>query len=363
MVSLLDLTFSELAEFVTTELKEPPFRAKQLWIWLWRKRAKTFEEMTDLSLAIRAKLTKTARICWPEVVTTQTSNDGTIKFLLKLEDGALVETVLIPSESKTGKRRLTQCLSTQVGCAMGCTFCSTGTMGLVRNMTVAEITGQVLAARDFLNDDPSDPALRNLVFMGMGEPLHNFTNLMKSLDILNNEQGMAFSARRITVSTSGVQKGLLELGQSGLAYLAVSLHAPTQKLREQIMPRAAQWPLDELIKTLQNYPLETRERLTFEYLLLGGVNDTPQHARELARLLSHIKAKLNLIAYNATPGSPYTAPSAKDILAFQKILWAKGIVATLRKSKGQDIDAACGQLATQHAQSPPASPQSIRLSE
>ena len=349
MTSLLDLSFSELKEFVTNQLQESPFRAKQIWIWLWRKRAKTFAEMTDLSLAIRSKLEQKACIVWPELITTQTSSDGTIKFLLKLADGALIETVLIPSESKTGKRRLTQCLSTQVGCAMGCTFCSTGTMGLVRNMTVAEINGQVLTARDFLEDDPSDPSLRNLVFMGMGEPLHNFANLMKSLEILNDDQGMAFSARRITVSTSGVEKGLLELGQSGLAYLAVSLHAPTQELREQIMPRAAQWSLDKLVKTLRSYPLQTRERLTFEYLLLGGVNDTPQHAKDLSRLLSHIKAKLNLIAYNPTPGSPYTAPRPDNILAFQKILWAKGIVATLRKSKGQDIDAACGQLATKHS--------------
>lgn len=349
MTSLLDLTLPELTEFVTTTLGEPAFRARQLWIWLWRKRAKSFNEMTDLSLAVRSKLEQTARITWPEVKTTQTSKDGTIKLLLQLEDGALVETVLIPSESKTGKKRLTQCLSTQVGCAMGCTFCSTGSMGLIRNMTAAEILGQVLVARDFLVDDPSDPTLRNLVFMGMGEPLHNFTELMKSLTILNDEQGMAFSARRITVSTSGVQKGLLELGQSGMAYLAVSLHAPTQELREKIMPRAAQWPLKDLISTLRSYPLETRERLTFEYLLLGGVNDTTQHAQELARLLSHIKAKLNLIAYNPTPDSPYTAPSPEHILAFQKVLWAKGIVATLRKSKGQDIDAACGQLATQHS--------------
>ncbi len=345
MIDILNLSFEQLSTFVTGTMGDSAFRAKQIWEWLWHRRAKTFAEMTVLSQKNRQFLEQVAEIRWPSVVDVQSSKDGTVKFLLALADGQQVETVLIPSVSKDGQERFTQCLSCQVGCAMGCTFCSTGSMGFVRNMSMGEILGQVLVARDYLKDSLDRPRLRNLVFMGMGEPLLNFTEVMRSLNSLNDARGLAFSARRITVSTCGIKAGLEELGQSGLAFLAVSLHAPNQALREQIMPKAARWPLDELIKTLRNYPLHTRERLTFEYLLLGGLNDSPEHARELAKLMSHIKGKLNLIAYNPAEGAIYKAPKYDDILAFEKILWAKGITATLRKSKGQDIDAACGQLA------------------
>ncbi len=229
---------------------------------------------------------------------------------------------------------------------MACTFCATGQMGFTRNMSAGEILGQVLAARDWLNDDLINPRLKNLVFMGMGEPLLNLPNVMRSLEVMNSDIGLAFSHRRITVSTCGIEKGLRELGESGLAYLAVSLHAPTQELRQRIMPRAAALPLPDLMDALKAYPLKTRERMTFEYLLLGGVNDGPEHAKALAKLMAHIKGKLNLIEYNPAPGAPYTAPSPEAVSAFERILWNKGITAVLRKSKGQDIDAACGQLKT-----------------
>mgnify|MGYP003623734024 CR=1 FL=1 len=186
--------------------------------------------------------------------------------------------------------------------------------------------------------------MRNLVFMGMGEPLLNLTEVMRSLEVLHHEMGFNFSPRRITVSTCGLRKGLLELGGSGLAYLAVSLHAPTQELREKIMPNAARWALDDMIATLGRYPLKTRERLTFEYLLLGGVNDGPEHARQLAKLMARVKAKLNLIVYNPVPGAPYEAPAPGRVEAFLEILHNKHITAIIRKSKGQDIKAACGQL-------------------
>lgn len=346
---LLELNFPELQVFVQDSLGESPFRAKQLWIWLWRKRAKSFDQMTDLSKNLRAKLEEIAEINWPELKTVQKSKDSTVKMLLELKDGALVETVLIPSESRTGKERLTQCLSTQVGCAMACTFCSTGQMGLNRNMSSGEILGQVLLAKDYLgDDDPAEPILRNLVFMGMGEPFLNYEELMKSLETLNDEQGLAYSPRRITVSTCGIEKGLWEFGEKGLAFLAISLHAPTQELREEIMPKAAKWPLDEMMEVLKSYPLNNREHLTFEYLMMGGVNDSLNHAKDLSRLLAGTKAKVNLIAYNPTPGMPYKASRPDDILAFEKYLWSKDIVATLRKSKGQDIDAACGQLSTKY---------------
>ena len=348
MIDLLNLTLEELTAFIRDDLGQPPFRARQLWKWLWAKRARTFSEMSDLSLALRSALENRAEIVRPQIATTSTSKDGTVKFLLRLADGECVETVLIPSESRDGKARMTQCLSCQVGCAMGCTFCSTGAMGFVRNMTMGEILGQVLTAQDYLGDSRDNPRLRNLVFMGMGEPLLNLGEVTRSLQTLNSEPGLSFSPRRITVSTCGLEKGLVELGESGLAYLAVSLHAPNQALRSKIMPKAARWPLEEMMRTLRNYPLKARERLTFEYLLLGGVNDSLNEARELARLMAHVKGKLNLIVYNPAEGDVYRAPQADDVLAFEKFLWNKNITATIRKSKGQDIDAACGQLRARH---------------
>ena len=344
MTTILDLTFPELSRLMTEELGEAPFRAVQVWQWLWQKRARSFDAMTNVSKAARSALAERCRIVWPEIAATEVSRDGTTKFLLRLEDGESVETVLIPSSSRDGKGRMTQCLSCQVGCAMGCTFCATGQSGFIRNMTHAEILGQVLVARDYLNDTGDVPILRNLVFMGMGEPLLNLKEVMRSLETLNSDQGLAFSPRRITVSTCGLREGLATLGESNLAYLAVSLHAPNQELRARLMPKAARWPLPDLMGALASYPLKTRERLTFEYLLLGGVNDSPEHARELVRLMSRIKAKLNIIVYNPVEGSPYKAPSPERVLAFEKVLWDKNITAVVRKSKGRDINAACGQL-------------------
>ena len=348
MVDILNLTYPELEGFIVGELGEPRFRAGQIWQWLWGKNAASFAEMTDVSKHLRARLEERAVIRLPEVAEVRTSADGTEKLLLRLADGALVETVIIPSVGRDGTMRLAQCLSSQVGCAMGCTFCSTGAMGFTRNMTAGEILGQVLAARARLGDNrPDRPMIRNLVFMGMGEPLLNLKEVTRALSMLHHERGLAFSPRRVTVSTCGIKRGLRELGDSGLAFLAVSLHAPNQALRARIMPGAAVWPLDELMAALAEYPLKTRERITFEYLLLGGVNDGPEHARELARLISPIKAKLNLIAYNPSAGQPYEAPSEERILAFERILWDKYITAILRMSKGRDINAACGQLAAE----------------
>lgn len=345
MIDILNLSWPELEAFIVGELGEPRFRAGQVWKWLWQKNAADFSQMTDVSRSLRERLAACAVIRVPETVVEQTSTDGTRKLLLRLEDGALVETVLIPSRGRDETGRMAQCLSCQVGCAMGCTFCSTGAMGFVRNMTAGEILGQVLAARRLLGDDrPDRPIIRNLVFMGMGEPLLNLGEVTRALTVLHHEDGLAFSARRITVSTCGIRNGLRQLGESGLAFLAVSLHAPNQALRERIMPAAAAWKLEDLMAALAEYPLKTRERITFEYLLLGGVNDSPAHARELVRLIAPIKAKLNLIVYNPAEGLPYRAPSEEAVLAFEKVLWDKNVTAVVRKSKGQDIKAACGQL-------------------
>lgn len=345
MINLINLSYPELEALFVKQLSEPKFRARQVWQWIWQKLVLDFDSMSNVSKELRAKLKDIACISWPKIIKRENSSDGTIKFLLELDDLASIETVLIPSRQVNGRIRMTQCLSSQVGCPMSCTFCSTGYMGFERNMSAGEILGQVMVARNYLGDArPEHPIIKNLVFMGMGEPLLNFTELMKSLHTLNDSYGLNFSPRRITVSTCGIKKGLLELGESGLAFLALSLHAPNQALREKIMPKAARWPLDDIIRTLEKYPLKTRERITFEYLLLGGINDSIEHAKELASLVTKIKGKLNLISYNAIDGSYYASPSAEDILAFEKILWAKKITAVLRKSKGQDINAACGQL-------------------
>ncbi|BBD09503.1 ribosomal RNA large subunit methyltransferase N [Desulfovibrio ferrophilus] len=340
MKNLCNMSLDQLRDLVTG-LGEPAYRAEQVWQWVWDKGVQRIEEMTNLSKDLRTKLAQAGEIRWPEIAEILVSSDTTVKFMLRLDDGALVETVLIPERTHT-----TQCLSTQVGCAMGCSFCSTGDMGFTRNMTMAEILGQVLVARQYLKDQGREiKELRNLVFMGMGEPLLNLDELMRSLAVLNSETGLGFSSRRITVSTVGVLKGLEVLGDSGLAMLAVSLHAPTQQLREQIMPTAAKAvPLDELMPVLDRYPLRPRQRITYEYIMLKGVNDKPEHAKGLVRLLGQRKAKVNLIAYNAGPDAPYQAPARMEILTFEKILHVKGLTATIRSSKGQDISAACGQL-------------------
>ncbi|GAB7079166.1 dual-specificity RNA methyltransferase RlmN [Megalodesulfovibrio paquesii] len=345
--SLLSLTLPAL-EQLCADLGEPAFRARQLFQWIWEKGVVDVTAMTNLSKGFREKLMAACSCALPEVVATQASADGTVKLLLALEDGERVETVLIPEKDHT-----TQCLSTQVGCAMGCTFCATGSLGFTRNMTAGEMAGQILAARQVMAGRGMALPLRNLVFMGMGEPLLNYDNLLDTLQIITHPLGMNFSTRRVTVSTVGLKRGLVELGESGLCSLAVSLHAPTQALREKLLPRAAQAvPMEELLALLEAYPLKARQRITLEYVLLGGVNDQPQHARELVRLLSHFKGsspKINLICYNPPQGSesPYAAPREADVLEFMAILQKKGLTALRRASKGADIAAACGQLKAQ----------------
>ncbi|WP_031481594.1 23S rRNA (adenine(2503)-C(2))-methyltransferase RlmN [Maridesulfovibrio frigidus] len=338
MIDLLDLDYDELEAFISKELKGPKFRVKQIWQWLWQKGVSDIDGMSNIAKGLRESLKSKAFLKHPDVDVVQTSKDGTIKLLLRLADGALVETVLIPMEG-----RYTQCLSTQVGCAMACTFCSTGLMGFERNMTMSEILGQVLVGRAYLQEKGLNP-LKNLVFMGMGEPLLNLDVLIKSLQTLNNTDGLSFVPRRITVSSVGFVKQLEVLGASELTLPAISLHAPNQELREKIMPKAAQTDLQDLLSAMDRYPLKPRERVTYEYLLLGGVNDSIDHAKQLVRLLGHRKCKVNLIAYNPGEDLLYEAPDPAQVLAFEKYLWDKDITATIRRSMGQDIKAACGQL-------------------
>jgi 23S rRNA (adenine2503-C2)-methyltransferase len=340
---LLNLTRSELEAFVVDELKQPRFRTAQLWHWLWHRGVRGFDAMTNLSKELKAGLALRACIGYPEIDVARTSRDGTIKLLLRLADGEKIETVLIPMGE-----HYTQCLSTQVGCAMACTFCSTGELGFTRNLAMGEILGQILAARAYLAQNAL-PALKNLVFMGMGEPLMNVRELLRALETLGSPEGISISPRRSTVSSVGIPQGLKILGDSGLAVPAISLHAPTQELREKIMPKAARTPLDELMACLDAYPLKSRERVTYEYILLGGVNDSIAHAKQLVRLLGQRRCKVNLIGYNPPPAEvvphpPYRAPDPQAVLAFQEYLRSKRITTFLRRSMGQDIAAACGQL-------------------
>jgi 23S rRNA (adenine2503-C2)-methyltransferase len=343
---LLNLTRSELEAFVVDELKQPRFRTDQLWHWLWHRGATSFDAMTNLSRELKAGLAARATIGRPEVEVVRVSRDGTIKLLLSLADAEKVETVLIPMAG-----HYTLCLSTQVGCAMGCTFCSTGELGLTRNMTAGEILGQIMAARAHIAQNGLEP-LKNLVFMGMGEPLMNLPELLRALEILGSPEGISISPRRSTVSSVGIPAGLRVLGDSGLAVPAISLHAPTQELRERIMPKAAKIaPLDELLACLDRYPLKSRERVTYEYIMLGGVNDSLAHAKQLVKILGQRRCKVNLIGYNPPPpealggrAAPYRAPEEADVLAFENYLRSKHITTFIRRSMGQDIGAACGQL-------------------
>jgi len=341
--NLLNLTRSELEAFVVDELRQPRFRSDQLWHWIWHKGALGFGDMTNLSKDLKAKLVERANLDRPQIDVVRTSVDGTIKLLLRLADGERIETVLIPMGP-----HYTQCLSTQVGCAMACAFCSTGELGLTRNMTAGEILGQILVGRAHLAQ-AGLPTVRNLVFMGMGEPLMNLTELLRSLETLGSAEGISIASRRSTVSSVGIPAGLKILGDSGLAVPAISLHAPTQELREKLMPKAARVPLDELLACLDRYPIKPRERVTYEYIMLGGVNDSLTHAKQLVKLLGHRRCKVNLIGYNPPPpdsgiAAPFRAPEQADVLAFENHLRSKRITTFLRRSMGQDIAAACGQL-------------------
>ncbi len=320
---------------------EPAYRADQLWQWMWQKKAGNFQEMTNISKALRSSLQQEFVLQRPEVVQKKESIDGTVKLLLGLSDGFCIETVIIPE-----KDYYTQCISTQVGCPMGCVFCSTGRMGFKRNLTPGEIASQVLVAGRHLEDTGLDSTrLTNVVLMGMGEPLLNWDAVKKAMGMMTDPLGLGISRRRLTLSTVGVRDRLQEFGRSRLGMLAVSLHAPDQELRRKLMPGAATWDIQDLVSALEQYPLAPRERITIEYVLLKDINDSPAQARGLVRLLSRVKCKVNLLACNPGEHEGYQPPQEKTILAFEEVLRSKGLTVTLRKSKGQDISAACGQLA------------------
>ena len=341
-LELVGLSKTEL-ETALSELGLPRFRTKQVWHWLYHQGARRFEDMTTLSKDLRTKLAESFSIYRPEVTADQQSVDGTRKWLLKMRDGHEVECVFIPEED-----RGTLCISSQVGCMMSCKFCHTGTQKLVRNLGPAEYLAQVMHARDALDDWPSgreDARITNIVLMGMGEPLYNYDNMAKAMKIVLDGDGIAIGKRRITLSTCGVVPMIARCGEELNVNLAISLHAVTDELRSQIMPVNKQYPLDELIEACRNYPGVTNaRRITFEYVMLKGLNDSDEDAHALCRLLRDIPAKINLIPFNPWPGSPYERSSNNRIQRFGDILAASGYSTPVRKARGEDILAACGQL-------------------
>lgn len=313
------------------------FHARQLFRWVYRRGVTAFEPMTDLARPLRARLSEEFLVSTPHIVSDETSVDGTRKFVLELADRRRIESVFIPDTPS-----MTFCISTQVGCAMSCGFCLTGKMGLVRNLTAGEIAGQVrvLARETGLLDAPF-----NIVLMGMGEPLHNYDSTMKALRILHTEHGLSISPRRVTLSTVGIVPGLEKLASEPLMpNLAISLHATTDEERTRLVPPNRKYPLAEILDACRRFPLKKRSRITFEYVLLDGVNDSPDDARRLVGLLSGIKAKVNLIPLNQAPGIPYERPSDARVDRFAQILADRHITVSVRKSRGRDIRAACGQL-------------------
>ena len=324
-------------EGVLQSLGFEPFHARQLFRWIYKRGIVEPDRMTDLSRALRSQLQEAFTLTTPRVVSDQLSSDGTRKFVLELADGRCIESVFIPDTPS-----MTFCISTQVGCAMACGFCLTGQMGLVRHLSAGEIAGQVrvLAAATGLLDHPF-----NIVLMGMGEPLHNYDNTMQALRILHSEHGLAVSPRRVTLSTVGIVPGLERLGREPfMPNLAVSLHATTDEQRTALVPPNRKYPLAQILDACRRFPLKKRNRITFEYVMLDQVNDTAEDARRLVRLLSGLRAKVNLIPLNPAPGIPFERPSDERVNQFAQILADRHITVSVRKSRGRDIRAACGQL-------------------
>ena len=333
---IAELEPAELAATVSA-LGVERFHAQQIYRWVYRRGLERFDRMTDLSLRVRDQLAAALMLTTPEVTARERSSDGTEKFLLTLADGRTIESVFIPDTPA-----MTFCVSTQVGCAMRCGFCLTGQMGLVRNLTAGEIAGQVRVLARVLG--LLDRRF-NIVLMGMGEPLHNYDATMKALRILAAPEGLAVTPRRVTLSTVGILPALERLArESWLPNLAISLHATTDRVRHELIPTSRKQRLADLVAVCRRFPLKHRDRITFEYVLLNGVNDTDSDATRLVRLLRGLRAKVNLIPLNEAPGVPFSRPSDRRVDRFARCLAIGGLTVSVRKSRGRDIRAACGQL-------------------
>ena len=337
---LYNLTLAQLTDFVEN-LGLPGYRAHQLFQWLYRSNITDFDKMTNLSKELRATLTDCASFSRLQVAQIEQSEDLTVKYGFRLQDDAVIESVLIPEED-----RYTLCISSQVGCAMGCGFCLTGSMGFKRNLTPAEIVGQLVRVNEMMPQKfGEDSRINNLVFMGMGEPLANFENLLTGLEIITDQNGLDFSGRRITVSTCGLVPKIRELGKKTNVNLAVSLHSVDDAIRSRLMPINDTYPVDQLLDACRNFPMPKRKRIMFEYILIKGINDSLSDAEMLAEKLKGIPCKINLLPYNEINTLPFQKPSDSQIERFQKSLWKAGYTALIRTSRGADISAACGQLA------------------
>jgi 23S rRNA (adenine2503-C2)-methyltransferase len=334
--NIKDLTLKEF-EAQLIERKEPSYRAKQIWQWLFQKRAASFAEMTNLSAALRARLAEDFRISRLPILREAVSNDGTRKFLFGLSDGQTIESVLIPETN-----RLTLCVSTQAGCGFGCVFCATAVLGLKRNLRASEILDQILEASRSLADDQR---ITHVVLMGMGEPLANYAETVKALEVMaDTSWGFGISPRRITLSTVGLVPEIKRLMEETKVNLAISLHAPTEELRGRLMPVNRKYSLQRLMDCCRALPIPRRKRITFEYVLLRGVNDSMDQAEALCQLLQGIRCKINVIPFNPHPGSLYRRPDAAAVEKFQQVLLAHGVQINIRRARGDDIQAACGQL-------------------
>ncbi|MEM9427870.1 MAG: 23S rRNA (adenine(2503)-C(2))-methyltransferase RlmN [Pseudomonadota bacterium] len=345
-VNLIGLSRESLAEALAevTPDRQLRMRTAQVWAWLYVKGARDFGEMTDLAKPYRAQLADRFEITRPEIVTRQVSADGTRKYLLRIAGGHEVETVYIPEED-----RGTLCISSQVGCTLTCSFCHTGTQRLVRNLTAAEIVGQILVARDDLGDwgnkAEGKRAVSNIVLMGMGEPLYNTDQVRDAMRIAMDGEGISLSRRRITLSTSGVVPEIARVGEEIGCLLAISFHATTDEVRDRLVPINKKWNIESLLDACRAYPrLSNAERITFEYVMLKGVNDRDADARRLVKLIAGIPAKINLIPFNPWPGSPYERSDWDRIEAFADIVNRAGYASPVRTPRGEDIMAACGQL-------------------
>ncbi|MEW6049540.1 MAG: 23S rRNA (adenine(2503)-C(2))-methyltransferase RlmN [Candidatus Zixiibacteriota bacterium] len=337
--NLMGYTMPQMESLVVS-LGGKPFGGRQLFKWLYNTRLYDFDLMTDLTKELRRRLSSEYAFGHLRLAHSARSVDGTEKFLFRLEDGRPVETVLIPDD---GRRTL--CISSQSGCALACRFCATGTMGLLRNLTVGEIVGQLMYVRDLHGDE----AFSNVVFMGMGEPLQNYDNMIEAIRIMKEPRGLGLAAKKITVSTSGITPKIKKLADSGLkARLALSLHAATQAKRRKIMPVAETFGLEKLMEAVRYFAEKSGDRVTFEYILFDGFNDTLEDVRELSQLIRGIPCKINILAYNEVPGLPFKRPSDEKVDWFGRQLYPRAPAVTVRKSRGRDIAAACGQLAARH---------------
>ncbi len=337
--NLLELNPAGLERFFT-DLGEKPYRARQIMKWIYHHGVDDFEAMTDIAQALRRRLGECAVIAAPRIAREQRSADGTCKWLLGLGGTNAIETVFIPEP-----RRGTLCISSQVGCMLNCTFCSTATQGFSRNLSIAEIVGQVWRAAQALEHTPKNRRITNVVLMGMGEPLLNFEPVIGAIELMCHDLGFGLAARRVTVSTAGLVPGIDRLRERADVSLAVSLHAPNDTLRDTLVPLNRKYPIVELLAACRRYVAgRPRSRITFEYTLMDGINDAPEHARELIKLLRTLPAKLNLIPFNPFPGTAYRRSPTAAIERFRDQVLEAGLVATVRRTRGDDIDAACGQL-------------------